>query len=143
MATPTFFSKIKFSQIKSESRRSSGDAREKCGSTSMNKFYDSKNNGIYRINSCKNKLVLCRGPTSMIFSLIIIQLKNMLDIDRLWSILYLYYSLTLFSMETHFDLLLKYTYFFLYLFDYFFYSYFGCSISWLFLGIPWSSYRLS
>ena len=32
MATPTFF-KINFSQIKSESRRSSGDAREKCGST--------------------------------------------------------------------------------------------------------------
>nr|CAN59861.1 hypothetical protein VITISV_040156 [Vitis vinifera] len=28
-----FFSKINFSQIKSESRRSSGDAREKCGST--------------------------------------------------------------------------------------------------------------
>ena len=27
------FSKINFSQIKSESRRSSGDAREKCGST--------------------------------------------------------------------------------------------------------------
>ena len=50
---------------------------------SMNKFYDSKNNGIYRINSCKNKLALCRGLTSIIFSLIIIQLKNMLDIDRL------------------------------------------------------------
>ena len=33
MATPTFFSKINFSQIKSESRRSSGGAREKCGST--------------------------------------------------------------------------------------------------------------
>ena len=28
-----FFSKINFSQIKSESRRSSGGAREKCGST--------------------------------------------------------------------------------------------------------------
>ena len=33
MATPTFFLKINFSQIKSESRRSSGDAHEKCGST--------------------------------------------------------------------------------------------------------------
>ena len=32
MATPTFL-KINFSQIKSESRRSSGGAREKCGST--------------------------------------------------------------------------------------------------------------
>ena len=37
MATPTFFSKINFSQIKSESRRSSGDAREKCGSTQNKK----------------------------------------------------------------------------------------------------------
>ena len=32
MVTPTFF-KINFSQIKSESRRSSEGAREKCGST--------------------------------------------------------------------------------------------------------------
>ena len=36
MATPTFL-KINFSQIKSESRWSSGGAREKCGSTSI--FY--------------------------------------------------------------------------------------------------------
>ena len=34
--TPTFF-KINFSQIKSESRRSSGGAREKCGSTQCTK----------------------------------------------------------------------------------------------------------
>ena len=33
MATPTFFPKINFSQIKNESRRSSGGAREKCRST--------------------------------------------------------------------------------------------------------------
>ena len=39
MATPTF-SKINFSQIiKSESRRSSGDAREKCGSTDAQKKF--------------------------------------------------------------------------------------------------------
>ena len=35
MTAPTFFPKINFSQIKSESSRSSGDAREKCGSTNI------------------------------------------------------------------------------------------------------------
>ena len=49
MATPTFFQKLIFHKIKSESRRSSGDAREKCGSTlplSLNNPCNFKNNII-------------------------------------------------------------------------------------------------
>ena len=59
MATPTFFQKLIFHKIKSESRRSSGGAREKCGSTERLVRYTSRtwNNAQLNYSTIKKEIL--------------------------------------------------------------------------------------